>query len=113
MPLHGELTALDARLRTATATAPEYRLYALNTVPAKPGLVRVATGGSAIQVEVYDLPIKNVGVFLAGIASPLGLGTVRLESGEEVHGFLCEPFATAGAPDVSAYGGWRTYLASR
>lgn len=113
MPLHGELTALDARLRTATATAPEYRLYALNTVPAKPGLVRVATGGSAIQVEVYDLPIKNVGVFLAGIASPLGLGTVRLESGEEVHGFLCEPIATEGAPDVSAYGGWRAYLASR
>jgi allophanate hydrolase len=113
MPLHGELTALDARLRIATRTAPEYRLYALDTVPAKPGLIRVGTGGCAIQVEVYDLPIRNVGVFLAGIASPLGLGTVRLENGEEVHGFLCEWLATEGAPDVSMHGGWRAYVASR
>jgi allophanate hydrolase len=113
MPLHGELTALDAHLRIATVTAPEYRLYALDTVPAKPGLIRVGPGGSAIQVEVYDLPITNVGAFLAGIAAPLGLGTVRLENGEEVHGFLCEPIATDGAPDVSSHGGWRAYVSSR
>jgi allophanate hydrolase len=112
MPLLGELTALDARLRTVTVTAPEYRLFALDTVPAKPGLIRVGPGGSAIEVEVYDLPIRNVGVFLAGISSPLGLGTVHLENGEEVHGFLCEPIAADGAPDVSAYGGWRAYVAS-
>jgi allophanate hydrolase len=112
MPLHGELTALDARLRIATATTPEYRLYALETVPAKPGLVRVGPGGAVIQVEVYDLPIANVGAFLAKIAAPLGLGIVRLQNGEEVHGFLCEPIAAVGALDVSAYGGWRAYIAS-
>ena len=113
MPLHRELVALDARLRNVTATAPEYRLYALDTVPAKPGLIRVGPGGAAIQVEVYDLPIANVGAFLAGIASPLGLGTVRLEDGDEVHGFLCEQVAVEGAPDISAHGGWRAYVASR
>src|SRR3546814_2825334 len=85
---------LDARLRNSTATTPEYRLYALDTVPPKPGLVRVGTGGYAIQVEVYDLPIANIGVFLAGIASPLGIGTVKLENGETVHGFLREPIPT-------------------
>ena len=113
MPLHRELVALDARLRNAAVTAPEYRLYALDTVPAKPGLIRVGPGGAAIQVEVYDLPITNVGAFLAGIAAPLGLGTVRLDTGEEVHGFLCEPIAVEGAPDISAHGGWRAYVASR
>ena len=113
MPLHGELTALDARLRTRSVTAAEYQLYALDIVPAKPGLIRVGPGGAAIEVEVYDVPIANVGAFLAGIASPLGLGTVRLENGEEVHGFLCEQIAVDGAPDVSEYGGWRAYIASR
>jgi allophanate hydrolase len=113
MPLHGELVALDARLRKTAVTAPEYRLYALDTAPLKPGLIRVGPGGAAIQVEVYDLPITNVGTFLAGIASPLGLGTVRLGTGEEVHGFLCEPIAVEGARDVSAHGGWRAYVASR
>jgi allophanate hydrolase len=29
-----------------------------------------------------------------------------------VHGFLCEAHAVAAAPDVSAFGGWRAYLAS-
>lgn len=112
MPLHGELVALDARLRNSTATTPEYRLFALDTVPAKPGLVRVGPGGYAIEVEVYDLPITNVGAFLSGIASPLGLGSVRLATGETVHGFLCEPIASEGAPDISAHGGWRAYVAS-
>lgn len=113
MPLHGELTALDARLRIRTVTVAEYQLHALETVPAKPGLIRVGPGGTAIQVEVYDVPISNIGTFLAGIAAPLGLGTVRLEGGEEVHGFLCEQIAINGAPDVSEYGGWRAYVASR
>jgi allophanate hydrolase len=113
MPLNGELTALDAQLRSTTETAPEYRLFALDTVPPKPGMVRVGSDGSAIQVEVYDVPIANVGRFLAGIASPLGLGSVRLKNGEDVHGFLCEPIATAGAPDVTSHGGWRAYIASR
>jgi allophanate hydrolase len=113
MPLHGELVMLAARLRVTTVTAPEYRLYALETTPAKPGLVRVGDGGERIAVEVYDLPIENVGPFLAGIASPLGLGTILLEDGQKVHGFLCEQIAVAGAPDVTRHGGWRAYMASR
>jgi allophanate hydrolase len=28
-----------------------------------------------------------------------------------VHGFLCEAAALQGAPDISALGGWRAYLA--
>lgn len=112
MPLHAELVALDARLARATVTAAEYRLYALDTVPAKPGLIRTGPGGFALEVEVYDLPIANVGSFLAGIAAPLGLGTVRLENGDEVHGFLCEPIAIAGAREISEFGGWRAYVAS-
>ncbi len=111
MPLHDELLALGARLRAQTATAPEYRLYALDTEPPKPGLVRVGAGGSTIQAEVYDVPIASVGAFLGTIRSPLGLGTVRLAGGNEVHGFLCESIAVEGARDVSAYGGWRAYVA--
>jgi allophanate hydrolase len=111
MPLHHELLALGARLRTETATTPEYRLYALDTVPPKPGLVRVGAGGSTIRAEVYDVPIANIGAFLRSIPSPLGLGMVRLAGGAEVHGFLCESVAVEGARDVSEYGGWRAYAA--
>jgi len=34
---------------------------------------------------------------------------VRLADGSEVKGFVCEPVALAGAPDITGYGGWRAY----
>ena len=113
LPLNGQLVERGATLREATRTAPHYRLHALpETMPPKPGLVRVAQAGRAIEVEVWDMPLAAVGSFLASIPSPLGLGTIELADGRRVHGFLCEPHALAGADDISAHGGWRAYLAS-
>src|SRR5581483_8277203 len=49
MALNGELNALAGRLVEATMTAPDYKLYALDTVPPKPGMLRVEPGtGTAI-----------------------------------------------------------------
>lgn len=111
MPLNGELTARGARLLRRTQTAPEYRLYALAGGPqARPGLVRDAAG-AAIDLEVWAMPVAEVGTFLAGIPSPLGLGTLRLRDGTHVHGFICEPCGLLGAREVTAHGGWRAYLA--
>ena len=110
-PLNPQLTALGARLRRATRTAPEYRLYALSDGK-RPGLVRHPEGGTAIEVEVWDVPADRLGWFAAAIAAPLGLGKVRLEDGDEVTGFLCEAHAAESAHDISQYGGWRSWLAS-
>jgi allophanate hydrolase len=110
-PLNGELLALGARLRAATRTAGDYRLYALPDGK-RPGLVRVPGSGAAIAVEIWDLPGEKIGAFLAGIAPPLGLGRLLLATGEEVAGFLCEAHATAGARDITEYGGWRQWRAS-
>jgi allophanate hydrolase len=116
MPLNGQLTERGATRREVTTTAPRYRLFALpNTTPPKPGLQRVAggePGGAAIAVEVWDLPMNQVGSFLALIPPPLGLGSLELASGQQVHGFICESHALAGARDVTAFGGWRAFVAS-
>jgi allophanate hydrolase len=113
MPLHGQLVERRCRLRERTLTATAYRLYALpGTTPPKPGLAR-SEGGGAIELEVYDMPVSEVGSFLALIPSPLGLGSVQLEDGRWVHGFICEPWALAGAQDITHHGGWRAYLQSR
>ncbi len=111
MPLNGELTERGATLARTTRTAPVYRLYALpGTSPPKPGLVRASDGrGAKIAVEVWSLPIEAVGSFLAGVRAPLAIGTVELEDGASVHGFLCESYAAAKAQDVSELGGWRAY----
>jgi allophanate hydrolase len=113
LPLNGQLLERGAVLREATRTAPHYRLYALpGTQPPKPGLQRVAEGGSAIELEVWDMPLAAVGSFLALIPPPLGLGSVQLVDGRHVHGFLCEAHALTGARDISHHGGWRAYLST-
>ncbi|MBS1220145.1 MAG: allophanate hydrolase [Proteobacteria bacterium] len=96
-----------------TQTAPHYRLYALPGMPpARPGLVRVASGGAAIDVELWAMPAAAVGAFLADVPPPLAIGTLRLADDREVKGFLCEACAVADARDITAFGGWRRYLAA-
>jgi allophanate hydrolase len=110
LPLNHQLTERGARLVRACRTAPHYHLYTLaGFSPPRPGMLREGEG-SAIEVEVWEMSSDAFGSFVAGIPAPLGIGTVELEDGEQVKGFLCEPYATRGAQDVSHLGGWRAYL---
>ena len=114
MALNGELQALGGRLLEETATAPDYKLYALQTTPPKPGMLRVERGaGSAITLELWALSPAAFGKFVAAIPPPLSIGTVRLSDGREAKGFLVEPAAINGARDISAFGGWRAFMAQR
>ncbi|WP_421699163.1 allophanate hydrolase [Ancylobacter sp.] len=111
LPLNGELTARGGRLLRPARTAPHYRLFALpGGPPARPGLLR-AEGGAAIALEVWALPRAALGDFIAGIPTPLVIGTVELDDGSAVKGFLCEPHGLKGARDITASGGWRAALA--
>jgi allophanate hydrolase len=111
MALNGELKELGGRLLEATATAPDYKLYALDTTPAKPGMLRVGTGtGASIALEVWALSAAAFGTFVAAIPPPLSIGTVRLADGRGVKGFIVEPADISGARDISAFGGWRAFM---
>lgn len=112
LPLNHEVTRLGGRFLFEAATAPEYRLYALaGGPPQRPGLVR-AEKGASIALEVWAIPLSRFGEFMAGIASPLGICTVRLDDGTLTKGFICEAAGLAGAEDITVFGGWRRYLAS-
>ena len=115
MPLNRELTALGGRLVRETKTAGDYRLYALaGTVPPKPGLIRApGFDGPGLAVEVWSLDAAGFGRFVAGIPQPLGIGKLTLEDGTLVSGFICEPAAVEGALEVTGFGGWRAYVASK
>ncbi|MGQ9365123.1 allophanate hydrolase [Azospirillum sp. ST 5-10] len=112
LPLNHELTERGGRLFRHTRTAPLYRLYALpGRRPARPGMVRVGEGGAAVAVEVWEMPVGGFGELVAGVPAPLGIGTMELEDGSRVQGFLCEAYAAAEAEDITDYGGWRAWLA--
>ena len=114
MALNGELTALDARLLEEAVTTADYKLYALDTTPPKPGMLRVEAGtGTAIKLELWEMSPAAFGKFVAAIPPPMSIGTVRLADGREVKGFLVEPAAINGARDISAHGGWRAFMAEK
>jgi allophanate hydrolase len=114
LPLNWQLKQRGARLIEASHSSADYRLYALaGGPPLRPGMVRVAEGGVAIAVEVWELPSSELGSFLTGIPAPLGLGKVQLADGQWASGFICEPYGLQGAEDISHFGGWRAYLRSK
>ena len=114
MPLNGQLTGCGARLLATARTTADYRLFVLpGSSPPKPGLQRVAEStGHSIALEVWELPPERYGSFVALVPSPLCIGTLRLDDGSQVQGFLCEAAAIEGAEDISHFGGWRAWITS-
>lgn len=106
-PLEKQMKACGAMFVREAATAPRYRLLKLDTVPAKPGLIKRELGGASIELEVWEMPLASFGGFAASIPAPLGIGKVELADGTEVPGFICEGYAAADAEDITAFRGWR------
>jgi len=104
--LEHQMLQCQATFAYRTTTSSNYRLYRLATEPAKPGLVRWEEG-VAIEVEVWDIPVSQLGALMQQIPAPLGIGKVELADGMEVLGFICEPNAIEQATDISYTGGWR------
>jgi allophanate hydrolase len=113
-PLNKQLTERSAHLLEVTRTAEGYSLYALaKSSPPKPGLVFDGRGAGGIEVEVWEMDVAAFGSFVALIAPPLGIGTLKLADGRMVKGFICEPYAVQGAQDITSSGGWRAWRAPR
>jgi allophanate hydrolase len=114
MPLHWQLTSREARFVRRTRTAEAYRLFAMTSdTPPRPALIHCGSGGKHIELEIYELDVAAFGSFVTEVRPPLAIGTVMLEDGTSVCGFVAEPRATVGALDITAHGGWRAYLAKR
>jgi hypothetical protein len=114
LPLNYQLTELDAVFVKATRTAKGYRLFNVpEKVPPRPGMVRDSKSESAMELEVWSMPLENFGAFIVQIAAPLCIGTVLIEDNRAVYGFLCESDALVGAEEITAFGGWKAYLASK
>jgi len=111
-PLNWQLRERGAQLLAATWSSPCYRLYALAD-GRRPAMVRVDNNGAAIAVEVWSMPAENFGSFTAEIPAPLGIGKVELADGSQASGFICDGYGLAGATDITDFGGWRPYLASK
>ncbi|OAI42291.1 hypothetical protein AYO40_00165 [Planctomycetaceae bacterium SCGC AG-212-D15] len=113
-PLHTDLLKTGARFVRACKTAPRYRFLAfMNLKPPRPGLLRDDDRAGAAEVEVYELPLAGFGALVASVAPPLAIGTIELEDGEAVKGFLCESWHAKQARDITDFGGWVAFREHR
>jgi allophanate hydrolase len=114
-PLNHQLTARGGRFVRSGRTRSDYRLFALpHSEPPKPGLLRdPGYVGEGIELEVWAIPEHEMGGLLASIPTPLTIGTIVLDDGLPVKGFLCESAALAGAVEITHFGGWVHYLRSQ
>ncbi|MDE5052672.1 allophanate hydrolase [Niallia taxi] len=112
-PLEVQMKEHDAKFKRKTKTSANYQLIALNTAPAKPGLIREPHNGAEIDLELWEMPVEQLGAFVSLIPSPLSIGTIELKDGTFVKGFLCEQWAVDEGKDITRFGGWHQYSASK
>lgn len=112
LPLNWQLTERGAQLQLRSKTSDSYRMYVIDGEIQRPGLVRDVENGSAIEIEIWQMPASEFGSFVAGIPGPLGIGKVETSDGRWLPGFICEPCAITGAREITQLGGWKAYVAS-
>jgi hypothetical protein len=111
LPLNGNLLAAGASFVREARTPPAYRLWSIGD--RYPAMLRVASGGTSIAVEVWSVPAAGLATILRQEPPGLSIGKVRLDDGDEVLGVLGESALCEGQREITAFGGWRAYLAGR
>jgi hypothetical protein len=111
LELNPTMLALGGEYVRDTTTGPSYRLWSIND--RHPAMVRVTGGGTAVAVEVWSVPAESVTVLLENEPDGLTIGKVRLADGTTVLGVVGEMAACENQREITAFGGWRAYIASR
>ena len=110
LELNPNMMAAKATFVRETMTEPAYRLWTINDE--HPAMLRVTDGtGVKVVVEVWSVPVTGLAGILLNEPPGLCIGKVRLEDGSMVLGVLGEPALVEGHREITAYGGWRGYLA--
>jgi hypothetical protein len=110
LALNPNLLNVGATFNCETQTEPAYRLWSIQDQ--YPAMVRVTTGGAAIAVEVWDVPLAGLGIILTQEPPGLAIGKVKLANGEIVLGVIGEPLTVEGQLEITEFGGWRSYCRS-
>ncbi|MCA1656876.1 MAG: glutamyl-tRNA amidotransferase [Actinobacteria bacterium] len=107
---NGDLVQAGAAFQREAHTAPSYRLWSVDDV--HPAMLRVASGGRSIAVEIWLVPSAAIPQILLSEPPGLCVGRLTLDDGSVVLGVLAEPALVEGQREITGHGGWRAYLAA-
>ena len=107
LELNDNLLKVGAAFVREDLTAPIYRLWSI--ADRHPAMLRVSQDGQAIALEIWSITPVALGNILLSEPAGLCIGKIVLADGQEVLGVLGEPFLCEGQPEITAYGGWRSF----
>lgn len=111
LALNPNLLNVDATFEREAQTEPAYRLWSIDD--RYPAMIKVRSGGVAVTVEVWQVPLAGLGIILSQEPPGLAIGKVMLQDGEEVLGVIGEPLTVDGKKEITEFGGWRAYQKKR
>lgn len=113
-PRSRDLLDRGGHVLTRTTTAPRYRLLCTGGDSPVPVLVAAPADGAAIEVETWRLPARALPDVLSRSSRSVCLGRVELADGRTEIGFVADTSALddEDLTDITAFGGWRAYLAA-
>jgi gamma-glutamylcyclotransferase (GGCT)/AIG2-like uncharacterized protein YtfP len=110
LALHANLDG--AEFVDEARTAPVYRIYSIGD--RHPGMFEVGAGGVSVPGEIYRVPDEVWQRVEAGEPPGLYRGPVKLSDGRVLPGILYpREMAEGRHRDISDFGGWRSYQATR
>lgn len=111
LELNKNLLAVGARFVREATTASIYRLWTIQD--RHPAMMRFREGGRAIALEIWELPATAIATILQQEPPGLCIGFVTLADGENILGVLGEAYLCEGGVEITEWGGWRAYMASK
>jgi hypothetical protein len=111
LELNANLVAAGATFVREDDTDACYRIWSIDD--RHPAMLRTPGEGSNVAVEVWEVPVAGLVNILLAEPAGLAIGKVVLRDGSIVLGVLGEPFLCKGKREITEYGGWRAYVASK
>ncbi|MCB0063408.1 MAG: hypothetical protein KDE19_14905 [Caldilineaceae bacterium] len=111
LELNPNLLRVNAEFAREAQTDAHYRLWSINDV--HPAMMRVASGGTKVALEIWELPAAAIATILEQEPAGLCIGRIVLEDGTSVLGVLGEAYLCDTGTEITEYGGWRAYMASK
>ena len=110
LELENNLKAVNAVFLKESQTEKAYRLYTIDDK--YPAMVKDEQG-AAIDVELYEISEEGMQEVLSREPEGLTIKEITLIDGSQVQGVVGLPFIIRNRKEITLYGGWRNYLASK
>ena len=110
-PGHGNLNG--ATFIAPARTAPRYRMASVRDE--HPGVYEVQSGGVALAGEIYEFTDEQYRALMESEPPDLYEASITLDDGSTIHAMVYPQalIEERGYPDISSYGGWATFTASK